>query len=1703
MGSDLYFFEQCETRKVARRYRKLPEDLPESLRFAHLNPKVAALLASKERGQKVDSEDPFGDGLGKKSLLPDINAAFQNVRNQFDSALSNDEDSQRYLFEEAKLSASAILRQLAQIIYFYEDLHKLIPKSLEYHLMSGYAEFTNDIVVVPREWQTQEMKEQFLAKQQQELNVNSEEDLSETEINMLTGKSKSRLGTERSGSELEKKLNIKKSKGKLGAIEQSDDTESILPKSESRQGKRSESRISVGSTLRHPIEAASLSRMGSRRKGSKKKLCPWIRWRRRVATMANPLSYMQTINFQLSNSAFEDKGWIMLKGRQEEVDQSQILEYCVQRLQESLKSMTAQATKELDQGFDKPVIVRYYGDAKRETLLKYRKSPNKMSPIPGNKPYKPKIPSISDEKNEGKKLMQASHIDGSTVIYYPSGRPAVVYSAAGFGRPGYYTIVYEDGIDPRMLACFTPSGRGVCYYDNGVVRFLSTEKGGHLTELNGKLIRKWKWPQANVKITEPISFQLNNHIMFRCVGQTQMTFVFSCQREMSRFSVGLVPEADEYKPIEETDQLLTAFTFSSKAAKDLMRIFAPSKKNKKRPRKKKDKTGGDTKHDVKKQVSFVEQPAVSTEIGFLPQSPMFNTRRGSVSPGLLHGTRHQSLFPGISLPSERDESDVEDTDSADKTKHLLSNNLHPARTGSISPNMIRQKSSSQMKEQAKSCIGKRLSEVRPASTLGRIQSDQEKTGITKRQSVTPESPTLNSLGREYCKQKRTQSARKPNIKFNQIGHKKLLGKRREKAAEKQEKEEPKISEESHLFIQTEAYTDRWEHKKIADEEARRAEKEAFRQAEKTKRKRRKSVMAKVSVLNIKPKGHSAKSKIVAVDQEYVGKRAQSAQPYMKHSDNSSKGDAQKAGYDQAASVETREPVPRTVVDIECNKKETESEVTGKPKRHVKSDGEMKSEEKSETDEKLQSEIQTSIGGILKPTETSGKIGQNKETETDSKICQKELTDKKAAASYVKNLPEIILETPDGTQEVISEEVQIAKSYDEDSDIVEPLAKPVMLRKRGLSMFQAPTVKKVPGNASEADDSDEPNTKEAEPSIKPGMLRRRGMPMCVGMLDNGEKADEKDGTHSPKGRRQLVVIQSIMAFRRNVLKKKGIILSENEEEEESDEDDSDTQTSKSQSSEILKLLQDFPDKVHYELEADKELARLQRKARNLVDDWMEHYRIAVGLTSMSLLNVKENPNYSIANRNIKSARISDHQLEIRRAVLGVDDHVIPKKKSRIPSAPLDGLGNEYIDEDFQNELSARHGNTGVSFEEKAPAAGDGTMSPTATALISRLAENTGRRSARSRASTSARSMSPARQQTAVSVTDRVPSAPPPVSRSHCPLVIRQQILGYEKPQCRCSRHHIPFILDLELDDFINTETPEGQLIVIMVVSSLKNLKNRTFRVGYDFYVNKEGVACRRVFPGITKAEEMLNEIYSNQNRNRTRPCVQSRGDMFRVFKYDINSAAEMSDHTQPLLMTRHNVVPGMILIYCDGHLYFCDHIFNGYGNTRKDFKKQLMKSRHDAIHGNALPKDFRFSPSRGKSGMRSAWGGEIGGAGVDKYSSTGTVVDGTLQPIHRPNSDSSDGELSAGVHLDAVKEKVDLGPFHKEIQVRLKPLISCRMPSNSRLSSRRPFLPHIENKQITSSPIPQHESISNWISACYPNPSTGSHQSLTTSLTQSS
>ena len=74
-----------------------------------------------------------------------------------------------------------------------------------------------------------------------------------------------------------------------------------------------------------------------------------------------------------------------------------------------------QKAQEKDMGYDQPVQVRYYGDTRKETLLKYRKSPIKPTVNPTTKGGKPKIPSMYDDQNEGKQLMLTGHLDGTTV----------------------------------------------------------------------------------------------------------------------------------------------------------------------------------------------------------------------------------------------------------------------------------------------------------------------------------------------------------------------------------------------------------------------------------------------------------------------------------------------------------------------------------------------------------------------------------------------------------------------------------------------------------------------------------------------------------------------------------------------------------------------------------------------------------------------------------------------------------------------------------------------------------------------------------------------------------------------------------------------------------------------------------------------------------------------------------------------------------------------------------------------------------------------------------------------------------------------------------------------------------------------------------------------------------------------------------------
>lgn len=159
--TESFFFEQTSDRKRERRRKKSPEELPQDLRFAHLNPRVAAFLANKEK--ENSKEDGFDDGLGNKSLLPQINQTVSMLRQKLDSFL-NEQDSQRYHFEEQKLSADGILLQLGRQLYYFEGTQPSIPRSLEHELMSQYKDLVNAAQHVHRDWQLLSNKEAYMKK---------------------------------------------------------------------------------------------------------------------------------------------------------------------------------------------------------------------------------------------------------------------------------------------------------------------------------------------------------------------------------------------------------------------------------------------------------------------------------------------------------------------------------------------------------------------------------------------------------------------------------------------------------------------------------------------------------------------------------------------------------------------------------------------------------------------------------------------------------------------------------------------------------------------------------------------------------------------------------------------------------------------------------------------------------------------------------------------------------------------------------------------------------------------------------------------------------------------------------------------------------------------------------------------------------------------------------------------------------------------------------------------------------------------------------------------------------------------------------------------------------------------------------------------------------------------------------------------------
>ncbi|KAJ6656405.1 hypothetical protein lerEdw1_003908 [Lerista edwardsae] len=330
-------------------------------------------------------------------------------------------------------------------------------------------------------------------------------------------------------------------------------------------------------------------------------------------------------------------------------------------------------------------------------------------------------------------------------------------------------------------------------------------------------------------------------------------------------------------------------------------------------------------------------------------------------------------------------------------------------------------------------------------------------------------------------------------------------------------------------------------------------------------------------------------------------------------------------------------------------------------------------------------------------------------------------------------------------------------------------------------------------------------------------------------------------------------------------------------------------------------------------ATRELRKLKRKIKSIMENWLEYYQIAFGLDSL------------------QTPKTFPLQAERRH-------------KAQPPAISPD-LQRQQRKKCHDNEVPAL---VGLSRFQSAPARSPRQDVPRAASRAPYLLNRTPK--------TNQPLVRHINKDKPISqISSNTSEKPWYPSSSSCPAALRRAMLGGERKLCSCSNYQIPYVTDLEYNHIINNavSAPE-QITVICVTSSLK------------------ATDCDPT------ADGHLESLYERTNKNRSMPCIQNCQDSFRLLKYDINTADRFTDRCGSLLVKRHNVAPGMFLMYIQGKLLFANYIFNGYSKSTKDLQKQIALTRCDYNRGYYLPTDYRFSSTK-DSWAVSTWQASAGQA----------------------------------------------------------------------------------------------------------------------------
>uniref|UniRef100_A0A3B3SZW2 FAM194 C-terminal domain-containing protein n=1 Tax=Paramormyrops kingsleyae TaxID=1676925 RepID=A0A3B3SZW2_9TELE len=391
--------------------------------------------------------------------------------------------------------------------------------------------------------------------------------------------------------------------------------------------------------------------------------------------------------------------------------------------------------------------------------------------------------------------------------------------------------------------------------------------------------------------------------------------------------------------------------------------------------------------------------------------------------------------------------------------------------------------------------------------------------------------------------------------------------------------------------------------------------------------------------------------------------------------------------------------------------------------------------------------------------------------------------------------------------------------------------------------------------------------------------------------------------------------------------------------------------------------------------EQELRRLRRRAGSIVDCWLEHYRVTVGL------KVSESPCRTLLKQQLPSAALTS----------------ISAAGTEVPYSeqPLGGSA--------EGHMTTHH--------QSAPANSIRWDLPICTPLARLL------------------------------LTPRSPEMPRPSPvlpdlSVPCPSLLRATLLGHEGCRlCPCSAHRMPLLTDLEYDAFVSSQALRRQQILIVYVAAAQNPWSASAEAALEEMYRRRNknrsMPCAQVQLHPFKQPDHLLEsdssfAYSNEVVRLQCSCVTAllacilRGkilvfftclalhsvvyasphvkytatltrtlllqcylDPFRMVKYTTHATDSPSVSQPSLLQQRHNVAPGMIMMYIGGKLLFADYITDDGRCSSEDLQKQMARTLEAYRRGHCLPPDYRFSPQVGRPrgrGCQSYYAGAGSGPG---------------------------------------------------------------------------------------------------------------------------